>query len=425
MKSINRLLRRSCLHQLAQLQHGGLTLVEGQFHQHFGDATSPLQAKVEIHEPAFWQALALEGSIGAADAWIHGHWDSPDLTAVIRVLVANMEILDAMEGGLAVLKRATLRITSRLQHNSRRAAKRNIAAHYDLGNDLFEAFLDPSMMYSAAMFQHPGDSLATAQHNKLERICQKLQLQPGEHLLEIGTGWGSLAIHAAQHYGCHVTTTTLSQAQYAHTKARIQELGLEDRITLLLEDYRDLSGQYDKLVSVEMIEAVGHEFLPLYFQHCNNLLKTDGLMLLQSITIRDQREQQARNNVDFIQRYIFPGGALPSVTSMMTTISGHSDMNLIHLEDFGADYANTLKCWHDNFNHASAKLAEAGYDATFQRLWRYYFCYCEGAFLERAIGVVQMLLAKPQARPNIWATTANGLVQGAWSVEKKLSVAGD
>jgi cyclopropane-fatty-acyl-phospholipid synthase len=277
-------------------------------------------------------------------------------------------------------------------------SRRNILAHYDLGNALFERLLDPTMMYSAAQFESAEQTLEQAQLNKLERICQKLELKPHEHLLEIGTGWGSLAIHAATRYGCRVTTTTLSEAQYAHTLQRVQALGLTQRITVLREDYRDLSGRFDKLVSIEMIEAVGHRYLPTYFRQCAALLKEDGLMLLQAITIRDQRYAQARRSVDFIQRYIFPGGALPSLSVLLDTASRKTGLNLVHMEDFGQDYARTLRHWRDNLRQARTALKELGYDETFQRLWEFYLCYCQGGFEERAIGVAQLLWAAPQAR---------------------------
>jgi cyclopropane-fatty-acyl-phospholipid synthase len=303
-----------------------------------------------------------------------------------------------MEGGLARLARPALHLLHRLNRNSRRGSRRNILAHYDLGNALFERLLDPTMMYSAAQFESAEQTLEQAQLNKLERICQKLELQPHEHLLEIGTGWGSLAIHAATKYGCRVTTTTLSEAQYAHTLQRVQALGLTQRITVLREDYRDLSGRFDKLVSIEMIEAVGHRYLPTYFRQCAALLKEDGLMLLQAITIRDQRYAQARRSVDFIQRYIFPGGALPSLSVLLDTASRKTGLNLLHMEDFGQDYARTLRHWRDNLRQARTALKELGYDETFQRLWEFYLCYCQGGFEERAIGVAQLLWAAPQAR---------------------------
>ena len=391
------LLRRGVLRQLGQLRTGGLTLIDGDERLAFGDAHSALQAELHIHDSAAWGLVASNGSIGAGEAFIHGYWSSPDLTAVVRVFVSNLEVLDAMERGLARLGQPFVQLLHWLNRNTREGSQKNIAAHYDLGNDLFKEFLDPTMMYSAAQFASPDDSLEAAQLNKLERICQKLALKPSDHLLEIGTGWGSMAIYAAQQYGCRVTTTTLSREQFAYTQQRIEAAGLQSQITLLLSDYRDLSGQYDKLVSIEMIEAVGHRFLPTYFKKCAELLTDDGVMLLQAITIREQRYEQARRTVDFIQRYIFPGGALPSVAAMLQTIGGDTDMNLLHMEDFGLHYARTLRLWHENFRNAHHRLHELGYDDQFLRLWEFYLCYCEGGFLERTIGTAQLLLAKPAA----------------------------
>lgn len=305
------LARNAVLAQLGKLRHGHLrVLCHGQ-QWAFGDAASALQAEVEILDDAAWNLLASNGSIGAGEGYIHGYWRSPDLALVTRLFVANLEVLDALEGGLARLGRPALRLLHRLNRNSKRGARRNILAHYDLGNALFEQLLDPTMMYSAAQFEHPDQPLEQAQLRKLQRICEKLELGPEDHLLEIGTGWGSLAIHAASHHGCRVTTTTLSQAQYSHTLQRVKDLGLERQITVLQEDYRDLRGTFDKLVSIEMIEAVGHRYLPTYFRQCGALLKPDGLMLIQAITIRDQRYTQARRSVDFIQRYIFPAAPCP------------------------------------------------------------------------------------------------------------------
>ncbi|MDX9676507.1 class I SAM-dependent methyltransferase [Pseudomonas neuropathica] len=391
------LLRRGVLRQLAQLKNGQLLVVEDGERLMFGTPGSALLGEIHVLDPAVWGMVAGNGSIGAGEAFIHGYWSSPDLTAVVRVFVSNLDVLDAMEGGLARLSRPLVQGLHWLNRNTRKGSQKNIAAHYDLGNDLFEQFLDPTMMYSAAQFLTPEDSLEQAQLNKLERICQKLALQPSDHLLEIGTGWGSMALYAAQHYGCRVTTTTLSKEQYAFTAQRIEQLGLQDRVTLLLKDYRDLTGEYDKLVSIEMIEAVGHRFLPTYFKQCAQLLKSNGLMLIQAITIREQRYEQAKRGVDFIQRYIFPGGALPCVQKMLEVVGRDTDMNLLHMEDFGLHYARTLRLWHENFRRAHCRLSELGYDDYFLRLWEFYLCYCEGGFLERTIGTAQLLLAKPAA----------------------------
>ena len=393
------LLRRGVLRQLSQLKSGHLVVTENGERLIFGDSGAGLVGEVQIHDTSVWGMIASNGSIGAGEAFIHGYWSSPDLTKVIRVLVSNMDVLDAMEGGLARLGRPLIRGLHWVNRNTRKGSQKNIAAHYDLGNEMFEQFLDPTMMYSAAQFLTADDTLEQAQLNKLQRICQKLDLKPEDHLLEIGTGWGSMALYAAQHYGCKVTTTTLSKEQFDYTKNRVEALGLQDQVTLLLEDYRDLTGQYDKLVSIEMIEAVGHHFLPSYFKQCSHLLKPHGLMLLQAITIREQRYEQAKSSVDFIQRYIFPGGALPSVQKMLEIVGKDTDMNMMHMEDFGLHYAKTLRLWHENFRRAHGRLTELGYDEYFLRLWEFYLCYCEGGFLERSIGTAQLLLAKPAAMP--------------------------
>lgn len=395
----SRWLKSRVLRQLERLQRGHLLVhVDGESLS-FGQPGATPHAEFEVSDPALWSLLASNGSIGAGEAYVHGYWNSPDLTAVIRLFVANLEVLDTLEGGLARIGRPLLKGLHWLNRNTRSGSRRNISAHYDLGNALFEQMLDPTMMYSAAMFTSDADSLEQAQLHKLERICCKLDLKPEDHLLEIGTGWGGMALYAASHYGCRVTTTTLSQQQYDYTRQRIEDQGLGDRITLLLKDYRDLSGEYDKLVSIEMIEAVGHRYLAQYFQQCARLLKPDGLMLLQAITMRDQRYEQAKNAVDFIQRYIFPGGALPSVTRMLDSLTQSTDLNLHHMEDFGLHYARTLHLWHQNLVQARHSLEALGYDEQFFRLWEFYLCYCEGGFMERSIGTAQLLLAKPDARP--------------------------
>ncbi|GHA68891.1 cyclopropane-fatty-acyl-phospholipid synthase [Formosimonas limnophila] len=390
--------RAAVLKQLKSLTHGSLTVVcDGEHHQ-FGQLNDLLHAELVVTDARAWPLLALQGSIGAGQAYALGYWHSEHLTSVVRILARNIDLLDQLDNRWASLGQGLLKLVHAFNRNTRKGSRSNIAAHYDLGNTLFEKFLDPSMMYSSAQFLKSNDTLEQAQYNKLKRICQKLDLKPSDHLLEIGTGWGSMAIYAAQHYGCRVTTTTLSQEQYNHTKARVESLGLSDKITLLMQDYRDLEGCYDKLVSIEMIEAVGHAYLETYFKKCAHLLKDDGLMLLQAITIRDQRYEAARNSVDFIQRYIFPGGALPSLQKILNIISDKTDMNLIHQEDFGAHYAQTLHLWHQNFKSARHELAQKGYDDYFYHQWEFYFCYCEGGFLERTIGCSQLLLAKPNAR---------------------------
>ncbi|PKM31445.1 MAG: SAM-dependent methyltransferase [Gammaproteobacteria bacterium HGW-Gammaproteobacteria-11] len=397
-----RLSRQLVLRQLKALQRGTLTIHDRGQAMHFGQADADgLHAEIHVHSQAAYPLIASNGSIGSGEAYIHGYWTTPDLTAVTKIFVRNLDVLDAMEKGLARLGLPALKLLHWLNRNTLKGSRRNIQAHYDLGNDLFENFLDPTMMYSAAVFPPDSDNLEQAQLNKLERICRKLELKPEDHLLEIGTGWGSMAIYAAQHYGCRVTTTTLSREQLAYATAKVEALGLQDRVTLLLQDYRELTGSYDKLVSIEMVEAVGHAYFRTYFETCAKLLKPHGMMLLQAITIRDQRYDQARRSVDFIQRYIFPGGSLPSVSLVGELTRRHTDLSMLHLEDIGSHYARTLRIWHDNLKNARGHLERLGYDDYFFRLWEFYLCYCEGGFIERSIGTAQILLSKPNARPEL------------------------
>jgi len=294
--------------------------------------------------------------------------------------------------------RLTLKIAHGVNRNTRRGSERNISAHYDLGNEFFQLFLDPTMMYSSALFGDRAATLEAASEAKLDEICRQLELKPEDHLLEIGTGWGSMAIHAARHYGCQVTTTTISKEQYEHSLQRVREAGLADRVEVLCKDYRALDGQYDKLVSIEMIEAVGHEFYREYFSTCSALLRDDGKMVIQAITIADQRYESARDSVDFIKRYIFPGGCLPSVAVIADQLARNTDMQMVHLKDITADYATTLACWRDRFMSQLDAVNRLGFDQRFVRMWEFYLCYCEGGFRERIISTVQVAFAKPGYR---------------------------
>jgi cyclopropane-fatty-acyl-phospholipid synthase len=314
---------------------------------------------------------------------------------VVRVFCANMATLEALDGPLARAVQPALRGLHWLNRNTEVQARKNIAAHYDLGNDMFRLFLDPTMMYSSAIYPRLNSTLEEAAVHKLDVVCRKLDLKPGDHLLEVGTGWGGLAVHAAKNYGCRVTTTTISKAQHAVAVQRAQQAGVADRVTFLLDDYRDLTGQYDKLVSIEMIEAVGEQYMDTYFAKLSSLLKPDGLALIQAITIADQRYEQALRSVDFIQRYIFPGGFLPSVAAIADRVARVTDMEIVHLEDIGLHYARTLQHWRDRFFANLAAVRDLGYDDTFVRMWDYYLCYCEGGFRERVIGTRQVLMARP------------------------------
>ncbi len=392
--------RNAVTARLAGLRNGRITLVNGSENQHFGERTAhcPLEATIHVMDFRFWSELAFGGSIGAGEAYMQGYWYTDDLTALVRILLRNRAVLDGMEAGLARLTAPLQKGLHWLHRNTREGSRRNIAAHYDLGNDFFKLFLDPTMMYSSAIFEQPAMTLEEAQLARLTKIGRKLDLQPTDHLLEIGTGWGGMAIHAAQHFGCRVTTTTISREQFEFARERIATAGLADRITVLCEDYRALQGRFDKLVSIEMIEAVGHQFYDTYFRQCGRLLKDDGLMLLQAITIADHRYEAARNAVDFIQRHIFPGSTIPSTSVMLGSIARTTDMKLTHLEDIGPHYATTLRHWRENFLANLDAVRAQGFSEEFIRMWEFYLCYCEGGFEERVIGDVQMLLAKPDHR---------------------------
>ena len=394
------LARRGVLRRLQALQVGHLVLRDGDVAHCFGQDAPGVEpsACIEVLDPRFYSEIAFGGSIGAGEAWMLGYWRCDELVDLVRLLLRNRAVLDGMETGLARLTQPLQKLFHRVNRNTHEGARRNIAAHYDLGNDFFALWLDETMMYSCAIFSQPGMSLHQAQLARLDHICRKLQLSADDHLVEIGTGWGGLAIHAARHYGCRVTTTTISREQYDLAHRRISAAGLHDRITLLLEDFRDLDGQYDKLVSVEMIEAIGSDLYQDFFRQCSSLLKPDGLMLIQAITIADQRYAQAQRSVDFIQRYIFPGSCLPSSAAMTHTVATHTDMRLLDLEDIGLHYATTLSCWRDNFLARLDDVRSMGYPEQFIRMWIFYLGYCEGAFLERAISDLQIIFSKPEFR---------------------------
>lgn len=387
------LARRAVLAGLERLSRGTLVIEEAGETLRFGQGLP--EQRVLVRNPAFWPQLAFGGSVGAGEAYMAGDWQCDDLTGLIRLLLANRAVADGMDRGLARLSAPLRGLLHGFRRNTRAGSRRNIAAHYDLGNDFYQLWLDETLMYSSAIFERPEMTLAEASRAKLERICRKLDLKPGDHVLEIGTGWGGFALHAAGRHGCRVTTTTLSRQQYELARQRIDAAGLSGRVELLLTDYRDLTGQYDKLVSVEMVEAVGAAHLDTYFGQCARLLKPEGAMLLQAITIADQRYDAALKEVDFIQKHIFPGGFLPSVTALTGAMTRAGDLRTLHLEDIGVHYAETLARWRANFLGQLEAVRALGYPETFIRMWLFYLSYCEAGFRERDIGTVQMLLAKP------------------------------
>ena len=395
----SRLARSLIMNRLNEVSFGQLTVVDERGPHVFGRSDSGPRATVQIHHPDAWTAIALGGSLGAGESYMDGLWSADDLVATVRVLLRTSTRLSNLDGsGLGLVRSTVEGLYHRMRRNTKDGSRRNIADHYDLGNDFYALWLDPSMMYSSALWERDDMTLEEAQQARLDRICRKLELRPDDHLLEVGTGWGGMAIHAASRFGCRVTTTTISREQHDLAVARVRDAGLSERITVLLQDYRDLRGSYDKLVSIEMIEAVGAEYFDTYFAKLGKLLRSDGLALIQAITTPDDRFDESVGRMDFIKRHIFPGGQLPSVDAMTSAWRKESDFRLLHFEDFGDDYARTLREWRRRFHARLSEVETLGYPPRFQRMWDFYLASCEGAFLERHCGVAQLLLARPDAR---------------------------
>ena len=392
--------RRAMLGLLSRLPDGEITVIEDGERHSFGrrSVRCGLSATIEVEHPQFWADAAFGGTVGAGESWIRGDWRCDDLTALVRIMVVNRELMNAMDSGLSFVSAPLRRLLHWLNRNSPEGSRRNIAAHYDLGNDLFRLFLDETMAYSCGIFETPQSTLHEASVAKFDAVCSKLDLRPGERLVEIGTGWGGLAVHAARHYGVHVTTTTISREQHDFATDLIAREGLADRVTLLMDDYRDLRGRFDKLVSVEMIEAVGHRYLDTYLSRVSSLLEPHGAALIQAITLQDQFYEQSLKSVDFIQRFIFPGSFIPSVNVIVDSARRATDMKLFHLEDIGPHYATTLRHWRERFFARLPEVRALGYPDEFVRMWEFYLCYCEGGFLERQLGDVHLLLTKPACR---------------------------
>jgi cyclopropane-fatty-acyl-phospholipid synthase len=391
--------RRLVLAARSRITGGVIEIIEPGRVMQVGDrgCRQPIMVSLRVHSPRFYSRL-LRGSIGLCDSYMDGLWDCDDLVGLTRIAALNVGSLDTLRRVLAPVLVPVQRSAGVLARNTPVCSRRRIAAHYDLGNDLFKLFLDPTMMYSCAVFDRPEATLEEASLAKLERVCAKLDLGPEDHVLEIGTGWGGFALYAAQQRGCRVTTTTISREKHAYAVARVREAGLQDRVTVLLEDYRDLRGSYDKLVSIEMIEAVGWEYLTTFFRCCSRLLLEDGVMLLQAIVIDDRAYEVEKGGRSFINTYIFPGGCLPSMRAISRSVARSGNLRHVHLEDITAHYATTLASWRERFHAGSHRLAGLGYDERFRRLWELYLCYCEGGFRERRIQDVQLVLAKPDYR---------------------------
>ena len=387
------------MRQLNGIQRGQVTLIDRSGSYVFGRReTNDLSATIRVYDRRFYRDLVLRGNLGAAEAYLHGYWDAPDLTTAMRLMVRNASVLSGFERGFSQLLKPLRAMANRLRVNSRSGSRRNIAAHYDLSNEFFALMLDSTMTYSSGIFPHDEATLQEASVEKYDRLCRQLRVSSQDHLLEIGTGWGGFAEHAASKYGCRVTTTTISQSQFDYAAARFRAAGLEDKITLLKQDYRDLSGKFDKLVSIEMIEAVGERYLQTFFSKCCELLKPQGVMALQAITIPDYRYDEYRGSVDYIQRYIFPGGFLPSISAISDCIRRATDFSLAHYVDFGTHYAKTLHHWRENLENKLSTVEQLGFDQRFLRTWNYYLCYCEAGFLERKIGVAQCVFNRSECR---------------------------
>ena len=395
---IDRLARTAALDRLRRIREGGIVVTEGEIRECLGQPDSELQAEIVVESPAFYRSLALRGALGGAEGYMDGHWSCQALTSLLRILARNREALEGLERGAVRLLRPGLRLLHALRRNSRRGARRNITAHYDLGNDFFSLFLDPTLTYSCGVFERPDATMEEASIAKYERIGRALELGPEDHVLEIGGGWGGFALHAASRYGCRVTTATISREQYEFTLKRIAEAGLSDRVEVLLQDYRDLSGSYDKLVSIEMIEAVGHRHFDTYFRVCSERLKSAGMMLLEAITVSDGDFARSIRNVDFVKRYIFPGGQLVSVGAICSSLARVTDLRVTHLEDITPHYAETLRHWREKMHGNLHRIRDLGLTDQFLRMWEFYLCYCEAGFRERANGVCQILLEKPGSR---------------------------
>ena len=400
---IGNLAKGQLLKRLQALPRGYLEIEDGEDLHRFGDPheASQVHAKMIIKDASAYRDIAFGGSLGGAEGYMLDKWSSPNMLELVRLMCINIDFLNQIDGGTPLLQRAGDKLFHWLNRNTEKQARDNISRHYDLSNDFFSLFLDQEMMYSAAIFERPETSLEEASVYKLEVICRKLELQAEDHLLEVGTGWGGLAIYAAKHYGCRVTTTTISREQYETACQRVRDEDLEHQITVLFEDYRNLQGSFDKLVSVEMIEAVGHKYYNQYFRGCSRLLKDDGLMLLQAITIPGQRYDYARRSVDFIQRYIFPGGSLPSHEVIISAVRANTDMVMVGMQEIGEDYARTLHVWRERFLQRLEEVRALGFDDYFIRMWHYYLCYCQGGFEERIIGTTQILFAKPLWRQRV------------------------
>ena len=396
---LDKVARKIILGYFKEIKEGQITVKENSDHMVFGEVTPkfPVKATIEVQNSRMYMDIAAKGLNGSADAFIKGWWTCDNLTNLVRIFTRNRDTANKFESGIANLAIWALKLSHSCRRNNLKESLRNIHAHYDLGNEFFSTFLDDTRMYSCAIFTKPESSLHEASITKIDRICKKLNLSPADHLLEIGTGWGGFALYAAKNYGCRITSTTISQEQFIFSENLIKKNGLQDQVTILKKDFRELEGQFDKLVSIEMIEAIGHRLYKTFFQKCGQLLKPEGLLAIQAITITDNLFHESKDFIDFIKQYIFPGSCIPSISALCSAASS-SDIKLFHLEDITPHYARTLKEWRTNFLQNKSRVKNLGFTNPFIRLWLFYLCYCEGGFIERQIGNVQMVFTKPLCR---------------------------
>ena len=396
---LDKVARKIILGYFKEIKEGQITVKENSDHMVFGEVTPkfPVKATIEVQNSRMYMDIAAKGLNGSADAFIKGWWTCDNLTNLVRIFTRNRDTANKFESGIANLAIWALKLSHSCRRNNLKESLRNIHAHYDLGNEFFSTFLDDTRMYSCAIFTKPESSLHEASITKIDRICKKLNLSPTDHLLEIGTGWGGFALYAAKNYGCRITSTTISQEQFIFSENLIKKNGLQDQVTILKKDFRELEGQFDKLVSIEMIEAIGHRLYKTFFQKCGQLLKPEGLLAIQAITITDNLFHESKDFIDFIKQYIFPGSCIPSISALCSAASS-SDIKLFHLEDITPHYARTLKEWRTNFLKNKSRVKNLGFTNPFIRLWLFYLCYCEGGFIERQIGNVQMVFTKPLCR---------------------------
>ena len=396
---LDKVARKIILGYFKEIKEGQITVKENSDHMVFGEVTPkfPVKATIEVQNSRMYMDIAAKGLNGSADAFIKGWWTCDNLTNLVRIFTRNRDTANKFESGIANLAIWALKLSHSCRRNNLKESLRNIHAHYDLGNEFFSTFLDDTRMYSCAIFTKPESSLHEASITKIDRICKKLNLSPADHLLEIGTGWGGFALYAAKNYGCRITSTTISQEQFIFSENLIKKNGLQDQVTILKKDFRELEGQFDKLVSIEMIEAIGHRLYKTFFQKCGQLLKPEGLLAIQAITITDNLFNESKDFIDFIKQYIFPGSCIPSISALCSAASS-SDIKLFHLEDITPHYARTLKEWRTNFLKNKSRIKNLGFTNPFIRLWLFYLCYCEGGFIERQIGNVQMVFTKPLCR---------------------------